>query len=303
MRGPRSLALEPHAADHEAVLDYSSQRPAALVVLVGLFRNWAGRQLQSQLFEANPSVHFDVALHTGEQQCSDKDVASGRCSCIESVKTRGGGSLSDAIADTAVRVYGTYLMNVTVQHGTEHTFDERWAAAWPAVRRLMHRGRGDGERAYQHLIVLRPDVALTKPLALAETCAHSPGLNIISGSFTRPYVFHNRDWDFGYLACGAAAARAAWGESDDGAAELLRDSPEANACCHTPPPLSPDFKGSWTACALDARCSDQCSFGWACLLTKRAKRAGLRFGTLDQHGVFARMLRCDDANASSYVVM
>lgn len=50
-------------------------------------------------------------------------------------------------------------------------------------------------------IVLRPDTMLTKAPALRDMCASERTTYILSGNFQRRYIFHDRDWDFGYIVC------------------------------------------------------------------------------------------------------
>jgi hypothetical protein len=54
---------------------------------------------------------------------------------------------------------------------------------------------------YTLSVITRPDVALTRSVNVKRLCEIKNTTYVISGDFTRHYIFHNRDWDFGYVAC------------------------------------------------------------------------------------------------------
>lgn len=54
---------------------------------------------------------------------------------------------------------------------------------------------------YRYALMTRPDVSLTRLPRISKMCANMNTTYIISGDVERRYIFHNRDWDFGYLAC------------------------------------------------------------------------------------------------------
>lgn len=85
-------------------------------------------------------------------------------------------------------------------------------------------------RKYDLTVVLRPDVTFTRALHVVPLCTQEKTTYIISGSFTRPYIFHNRDWDFGYVACDAT---------------LFRFVAMNNVTKGHIPPLPKGFRGCW----------------------------------------------------------
>ena len=58
---------------------------------------------------------------------------------------------------------------------------------------------------FRFVIALRPDAALTEPVDIRAVCRRRPGTNVISGAIQRLSYFHDRDWDWGYLACHPAS--------------------------------------------------------------------------------------------------
>merc|ERR1719482_2662655 len=70
-------------------------------------------------------------------------------------------------------------------------------------------------QTFDYIIVTRPDIVLTdaksvisktftnvdQEFNLVSVCDSHPGLNLVSGYFTRPDDVHFRDWDWGYMLC------------------------------------------------------------------------------------------------------
>jgi hypothetical protein len=218
---------------------------ASLIVIIGLFREFerGTNSVKRNLIEANPHTTFDVALFTDEDVCSSKDVAEERCSCMNDANAA-------AINSTATALYGSRLIHVQVARAS--SMGLRWQQSWPTIRTLA--------AARRYLIVLRPDVELTAPIDVPQTCKRHPGFNIISGDFERDFVFHNRDVDFGYLACSAATAELRWNPSQlerDGVHERGSGPTNEDAtCCRSPPSLPTGFTGSWNACGGDSVCNN-----------------------------------------------
>ena len=83
---------------------------------------------------------------------------------------------------------------------------------------------------YKFSVITRPDVALSGPINVNKICIAEKTTYIISGSFTRRYIFHDRDWDFGYIACNV---------------KLFSVVTINNLTQTHLPPLPPDFRGCW----------------------------------------------------------
>ena len=83
---------------------------------------------------------------------------------------------------------------------------------------------------YEHAVVSRPDVMLTRAIDIGKICADMRTNYIISGDSVRNYIFHNRDWDFGYVVCDS---------------QLFHSFTINNLTKATVPQISLDFQGCW----------------------------------------------------------
>ena len=88
------------------------------------------------------------------------------------------------------------------------------------------------------------------------------------------FVFHERDWDFGALACDPYSLNLwLYGYYDYNAT--------CNAAC---PPLPGDFSGIWST----TTCNDMASR--ECVALRLFRAHNIRIGTLDAAGVYAGLL-------------
>jgi len=96
---------------------------------------------------------------------------------------------------------------------------------------------------YNHLLVMRPDVELTKPLDVSAVCTRRPqAFNLIGGNLQTDSLhstgfFWNRDYDWAYLAC-APPGLSHWTTYWRAARNPLEVALEVGTSC--PPPLPLD---------------------------------------------------------------
>ena len=148
---------------------------------------------------------------------------------------------------------------------------------------------------YAHIIAVRPDAALTAPLRLAVVCRSHPGLSILSGSFQRPMDFHDRDIDFGVLACSPAALNLwvapyivpVFVNSLSCPRSWYKQGDDEHLGCPVARPAA--FNGSWTA-RICTGLKDGGRAGRLCASTDLLSRAHIPFDHLDADGIFLRLL-------------
>ena len=279
----------------------------ALVALIGLFRQFRDGldSLHQNLFLPNPELSFDLALFTDPTQfCSAKDLAAGRCSCLEALTS---------VNRTARDVYRSRLVHLRLSGSPTSFYDRLVDARDNGLRQLFPGAHG----RYAVLMILRPDAVLTRPLHIAAQCAghrltsartpgltallrvwgardrhgprpalvrtsrylasDAPGLNYLSGSFERPDKIHDRDYDLAFLFCDRESAPPFYDSL------LLSGEVERGRCCDAPPPLPAGFHGRWSR--------EEC---WEpfCRQLQLFSRARKRVGNLDHAHIFVELTRC-----------
>lgn len=132
---------------------------------------------------------------------------------------------------------------------------------------------------FDMVLGIRPDMVLVNAtdgkhsaknspvLDLQDVCSTHPGLNVISGDFTRPWVFHDRDWDWGQLLCDGSKFKQV--------SEVLVNhmgTCQDKQCPNGKPPAVPsDFKAT-----KEMECNT-----YICKWVADMKDLNMRFGTLD----------------------
>lgn len=268
-------------------------------MLVGLLRHftagWAA--LETQLLAPNPAATFDLVLSTdGRYLCTPRDAD---CEC----QTR----RRPAHLRTALRQLYNGSSRVRLIHLRLSSTPlapppwNRFYTHWGRLSEIWNEVVSDliNSRVYHHVLVARPDAALSRPLFLAQACARHPGFNLVSGggSATRQDYsllqrlvlpregVHNNQWDFGVLACDNPALLGLWvapwksncfgnvtctGFMAEATARLAPAAAARLRPCPVPAPS--EFLGSRTF-----KCGDR----HMCLVTSLFAAAGVRLGTLD----------------------
>jgi hypothetical protein len=262
------------------------------VIVFGIMRNfqstWPTVQKQLQLSEIEScGVRVNVVVSTSLQvRCTDKDYLKGWCSKVW--QTWSEDEFKKAIRTT----YGSRL---------RYIFDTR-AEGTTKVAELLESDEGSvytvlkdaGLRLRSGMnpsisgvtIILRADAVFTTdyvdPVA---TCKLQPGYNYISGSFERPCFWHQRDWDFGGVACDARVLKLAFARPET----CDRVWPGCFNGTDEPPPLPKGFSGSWrTPC--NGKSIRACGT-LACNSVISFMKHDAFLGTLDAHGIFLDLLR------------
>ena len=275
-----------------------STKPKVLVALTGVMRQYllGHEALQRHLVLPNPEVRFEFGLFTDPAVFCTLRTRS-HCRCFER---------PDNVRTAAQSLYGGRLVafrsvpaHALVGHHAASApgalFSIRLADAWNStLQHIVHE--------YVHLIVLRFDVELLKPLRVLQMCVIRPGFSIISGSIQRKALFHDRDIDWGYLVCTPKTLKwwlAYWLDADgtSAAASCAGTALALGAKC--PPPLPLDdgrvvFTGRWR---LDSPIRECTQYKLGCIPASISvplllfRHKGVRLGTLDTHGLYANMLR------------
>ncbi len=145
----------------------------------------------------------------------------------------------------------------------------RWRGFLP---RLQHAYALLDWTRWPHALVLRPDVELTRCFPIHKTCSTLGGVRVISGNILRRYIFHNRDWDFGYLVCRP---------------DFFVHWVHANATLQpSAPRLPPDFTGCW-----NRTCGRPWRYGYMEAVLRAHETHRVPVGTLDRLGVLAVLRR------------
>lgn len=157
--------------------------------------------------------------------------------------------------------------NVRVIVVTSHSFLDRLSQAYALVNWA----------SYKQLIVIRPDVILTKSITINQICNIQKTTYVISGSNIRYYIFHNRDWDLGYVVCNPS---------------LFYYVTINNRTPTTLPTLPSDFHGCWgqTTCR---RYEYMENVIW------RHLEAGVVLRNLDNYNIFLTIRRDKKCSSSS----
>ena len=124
---------------------------------------------------------------------------------------------------------------------------------------------------YEQSIVLRPDVKLTNPIYLNRVCNVQRTTYIISGDFTRKYIFHNRDWDFGYVVCNTS---------------LFYYFTLNNITYSAIPKLPKGFHGCW-----GSTCRGQWRYPYMENVISRHLEVGVALRNLDNYNIFLSLRR------------
>ena len=264
---------------------------AVLVIVCGLMRYWrfGFEALRTQVFDANPSVQFGLALLTSPRVvCTDRDRHYGECPCMPPLPANLTAAVESAVPSRVRIVHTDFSSAYRSGLSSNQKWPFRLALGWDAMAAIGLAAR------FRHVIVLRPDVALTQPLHIPRACRHhAASLAVISGAYHRPMpYFHDRDWDYALLAC-EPQALAPW----------LRPWQNSSVRCSPREPLPalpPTFSGPWNT-----------SRGWPhamrgggarheCAGLVELAREARSFGTLDRLDIFARLLVSRTVSAGTH---
>jgi len=252
------------------------QQHSVLVILCGLMRYWklGLGGMRRHVFDPNPNTTFGLALLTSRWiVCTDSDRKNGECPCFGKLPN----NLTDAVANELPRRvkivhtdFGSALRK-GLKQGEQWSY--RLATSHAAIEAYGLVAK------YDHLLVLRPDVYLTKPLLVSRACSAFASLVIISGTRQRMMHFHDRDWDWALLACEPRALHI-W----------LRPHLTSSVACQPGelPGLPPDFRGVWNAKAIKPGID---GIGWhECAALRDLTQEHLNVSNLDAQGIFSRLL-------------
>jgi len=262
------------------------------VIVFGIMRNfqstWPTVQKQLQLSDLEScGVRVNVVVSTSLQvRCTEKDYLNDWCA--EEWQTWSEDDFKKKIRAT----YGSRL---------RYIFDTR-AEGITKVTELLE---SDGGSVYTVLkdaglrlqsgmnpsnsgvtIILRADAVFTADYVdPAAACKWQPGYNYISGSTERPCFWHQRDWDFGGVACNPQVLRLAFARPET----CDRVWPGCFNGTDEPPPLPKGFSGSWrTPC--NGKSIRACGT-LACNSVVSFMKHDAVLGTLDAHGIFLELRR------------
>ena len=307
-----------YCLDPPAVLDVSriASRKRVLIILFGLHRfyrdGWA--HLQETLIRTNPHVRFELALLTYPHfVCTDRDRKHGECGTIKNDRAwlNCDGPLPPVANFTAEmqRFYApTPLVYTQFTHWGGGAYNRplsihRLARGWASLLSL-----GIAQR-YDHVVAIRSDGVLTRPLELKKTCARSPGVNLIfsdsgredltsaderDGIPTCASIRNAEAWDLGLLACDPRALNRwlypVWAASDleKPWCKELGDREFAHyglSSCS----ISPRSKRLGKSLNVTPAQEEECTIFQ---LFQRQDTNGLhlRLGSLNRSGIFIRML-------------
>lgn len=241
-----------------------------LVVVFGLLRTFAEtwsrvhRQIRIASLEACGSLVHVVVCTDLAVACSVRDINHKRCHpYLRPMTTK------IERQSTIQRVYGGRLKGIV-------------DSAISSQQRLVELVKLAGSYVDQftHVLAIRTDGFFTAPRSfdIAAACLASPGFNIISGSWTRPCFVHDRDMDFGFLACEPSLFKLYFSDGPT----CKRKWPGCLGKRSQPPRLPSDFTGSWTrGCGAGTSRNDACSTDM-CDAVMRFNLQGARLGTLDK---------------------
>ena len=260
-----------------------------LVAMVGTWRSYhvgfAG--LQKHVISVNPSATYSFFADTDPEGCGAAPPQTG-CACEHL-------NITESIRGVLGQESRVRLHRVVAKH--MHGAARRLSDAWDAV--LRHEVEN-----HDVFLVLRPDVTLTRPLRICDTCSRLGGANVISGTIRRNFVFHSKDADWGFLAC-PPKALGPWMEM------LARPN-------HTMPRMQPSlprgFDGYWGAASVARMAADwhrgdgfRAGFRLRDAPIENAllkyERARTRLGTLDEDDIFLFLWRplCGDHSGTRWL--
>ena len=290
--------------------------PSVLLARVGLIRSAemarvSHAALQDTILDV---ARLDVAVFTDPDTsvCTRNAKAHGGCDCnrpfnitstmmelwgdrLLAVRLVGIGDLMGRARDKQ-HVYA----RIRVDRGgvtMGASFMWRLLDAWQSQLQRLSRG-------YDHLLMMRPDVELMKPLSPGRVCAARPGVyHLIGGNVQNSGLnfFWNRDNDWASLAC-APAGLGHWLSYWQEAREPADVARELGLPC--PPPLPRDAQNrtlfigrAWTqrACAPSCPLCHDVTLAFLHLMN-----ASMGPANLDDMQIFVRLLRkryaCDAGN-------
>lgn len=125
---------------------------------------------------------------------------------------------------------------------------------------------------YDVAVVLRPDTVLTKPPQLRRMCNVERTTYVLSGNFKRRYIFHDRDWDFGYVVCDTHLFRAVTVNNRTKTARI--------------PALPRSFRGCW-----DRTCTGKWRYPYMENVIRRHNEHNVSIRNADEHNVFLALTR------------
>jgi hypothetical protein len=277
-----------------------------LFIVCGLLREYqAGIEgLGRQIVASNPHTLFDLALLTSERLlCSYRDAIQNRA--VRGVLALGGHvneSIVSLLKPWGIKYVFQELSDSPIP-GSDCHYVRNSAACFmkgmppgltvpplhpkPSFQfRLAHGVHQMASRGllkqYDHIVVIRPDSVLSRPLNLRRECPTHTGFNIISGSIERDFgQFHNRDFDLAYLACEPTSLQTwliPW---------LDNNASNRRGKRQPPPRLPAAFRSNLT--------TDQCKpyYGplrYECVAVAKFEDSGQRLGTLDDKQIFVHLV-------------
>ena len=199
-----------------------------LIVLAGLLRQWelGFESLRRRVIEVNRNCTFDIALLTDYTNVMSYRDTTLRRSARGSLPANGSQTVRAQLATTL----GPNITIVFEQASPQGIPNRDCGKALvgcmsdgapPGIKRLappnnrkpffelrvahgIHAIYSQGLLAdYDHVLALRFDASITKPLHIKHVCRDFPGVNLIGASWMRviPGFVHNRDVDLAYLGC------------------------------------------------------------------------------------------------------
>jgi len=262
------------------------------VIVFGIMRNfqsiWPTVQKQLQLSDMEScGVRVSIAVSTSLQvRCTDKDYLNGWCSKVWQTWSE------DEFKNEIRATYGPRLQYIfdTRAQGTTKVTEFLESDEFSVYTLLKDAGlrlrSGMNPSDSGVSIVLRADAVFTTdyvdPFAM---CKLQPGYNFISGSTERPCFWHQRDWDFGGVACNPQVLKLAYARPE------TCDSvwPGCFNGTDEPPPLPKGFSGSWrTPC--NGKSIRACGTR-SCNSVVSFLKHDAFLGTLDAHGIFLELRR------------
>jgi hypothetical protein len=275
-----------------------------LIVLVGLLRQYeeGWTAMRRHFVGPNAGYFFDVVLATdGRTRCTARDPG---CACMGHVPTALAAHFNSS-RTRLLRLVWSSRPRAPPPWNRKHTHWSRLSEAWheviwPIVRMRQHR----------HLLVARPDAALSRPLHLATVCARHPDFSLISGGgaatlsdwtplqrllLPHPPGVHNHDWDFGSLSCDRPALLGLWLAPWKGACHSNVTCAELLAFHAVPGGGASSARGGCAARA-PVEFGGARAFGCGdpfCLVAALFAMAAVRIGTLDASRISLNLVRAD----------
>lgn len=139
------------------------------------------------------------------------------------------------------------------------------------LNRLKHAYALVNWSKYDRAVVIRPDVLLQRPIIVQKHCNSQATTYVISGNIHRYYIFHVRDWDFGYLVCNKG---------------LFYYVTVNNLTTSELPKLPDGFRGCW-----GSSCKHEWRYPYMENVIRRHNEVGAQLRNLDAEGIFLHLQR------------